>query len=155
MRIPLSSGSSLSDKNKKTKNRPSSTVCFWLAPPAGLEPASICTQSVNALSAQVCLTEQRSVFRFAEAANIANPSSSGSSLSDKNKKTKNRPSSTVCFWLCMIDQIAISKNPHFICFSAAWTIIRVVTECQSFISQCPLLLAPIYSSNPCFFNFLI
>lgn len=59
------------------------------------------------------------------------------------------------FYLCMIDQIAISKNPHFICFSAAWTIIRVVTECQSFISQCPLLLAPIYSSNPCFFNFLI
>ena len=50
------------------------TVCFWLAPPAGLEPASICTQSVNALSAQVCLTEQLSVFRFAEAANIANPS---------------------------------------------------------------------------------
>ena len=30
LQIPLSSGTSLSDKNKKTKNRPSMTVCFWL-----------------------------------------------------------------------------------------------------------------------------
>ena len=108
----------------------------------------------NAIITPVGRAGANVVFRFAEAANIANPSVVRFEPI-RIKKNQKQTADAVCFWLCMIDQIAISKNPHFICFSAAWTIIRVVTECQSFISQCPLLLAPIYSSNPCFFNFLI